>query len=192
MLNDLWIVIAVGEREKYLQTLIKNLDKYKNNIIFINNHLNYTKFDLIHHIEDFNGINIYRWWNLGIKYAESMGAKYVAILNDDLEFDENFIDSLFNHLKQNDFAIVDMENSGNNGGSAWIMNLSYNFRLDERFRWWYGDTFIFDQAKKINKFSKFAYNNFKHLEPNWNLINSNGYLQQLIDEDCRIYHEMVK
>lgn len=186
-LDRLWVVVPVGDREKYLPDLMLSLKDFYNRIVFVNNVQGYTVFDGVHHIEDFSGINIYRWWNMGIDFAEKHGAKYVVILNDDLIFDSSFIPSLFDFLIKNKLAIADTDKSNNGGGAAWIMDLSYGLRLDERFRWWYGDTDIFDRAKQIKKFNKFVPNNFQHKHPNENL-NSRHDLQEICLQDANVYN----
>jgi hypothetical protein len=188
-LNDLWIVIPVGERETYLPELLKSLKDFKDRIAFINNVKGYTQYDGVHHIEDFGDINIYRWWNKGIDFAEKQGAKYVAILNDDLQFDKNFIPSIYQDLLKNKLVIVDTDKSDNGGGAAWIMDLSFNLRLNERFRWWYGDTELFDRAKKMDKFKKFIPTNFKHIHPNDNL-NIRPDLQEICVNDAIEYNNI--
>jgi hypothetical protein len=189
-LSSVWIIIAVGKREKYLENLLSKLVDYEERIVFINNSKGYKKFKGVHHIEDFKDINIYRWWNKGIDYAEKNGAKYVVILNDDLDFDRNFVKNLYSKLRLYGHAIVDTANSGNGGGAAWIMDLSYKFRLNESFRWWYGDTEIFSRAKKIKRFGRYASKNFKHLEPNTQ-TSENKILLELIKEDEKVYNSLL-
>jgi hypothetical protein len=183
-----WVTVPVGEREQYLPGLLAGLQDFKGRIVFVNNHRGYTRFDGVHHVEDFGPINIYRWWNVGINYAQRDGAEYVAVLNDDVEFDNGFIPSMLNHLIRHDLAIVDMDNSGNGGGAAWIMDLKYGMRLDERYRWWYGDTELFDRAKAQGRFGKFTYPGFGHLNPNGNLT-TNPELMELVRQDTDLYRE---
>jgi GT2 family glycosyltransferase len=188
-LSQIWIIVAVGKREKYLQNLLSKLVDYEGRIIFVNNYKQYKKFKNVHHIEDFEEINIYRWWNKGIDYAEKHGAKYVAILNDDLDFDQNFIKNMYSKLRLYKYAIVDAANSGNNGGAAWLMDLSYGLRLNESFRWWYGDTEIFDKARADKKFGTFYSKNFKHLEPSLQ-TNRSKALIDLTKKDKELYQKL--
>lgn len=188
-MDSIWIIVPVGERETYLPNLINKLSHFYGKIIFINNKLNYSRYQGVHHLPDFGPPNIYRWWNTGIKYAEQYGAQYVAILNDDLDFDPHFIQTLHRFLVANDLAIVDVENSGNGGGAAWMMNLSYGLRLDERFQWWFGDTELFDRAKAIGKFQRLHVDGFHHMEPNGNLI-AYPELQTLVQQDEALYRSL--
>lgn len=188
-LDDVWIVIPVGNRERHLLNLLKKINKCTNRIVFVNNKPKYNKFYGVHHIEDFDEVNIHRWWNKGIDYAQSHGAKYVLVLNDDLDFDENFVESIYKFALDNNYYVVDVSNSSNNGGAAWILDLSSNLRPNEEFKWWYGDTFLFDQAKKMNKFAKIHYDGFVHLEPN-KQTEENLEIKQLIGKDQKKYEEM--
>lgn len=188
-LDNVWVTVPVGEREQYLPNLLAGLVDLRDRIVFVNNHTTYTKFPGVHHVEDFGPVNIYRWWNIGINYAQRNGAEYVAVLNDDLEFDNDFIRVFHTHLVGNNLAIADMYNSGNGGGAAWIMDLQYGLRLDERYRWWYGDTELFNRAIKMGKFGKFVYDNFRHLNPNGHLTDK-PELMELVREDTELYGRM--
>lgn len=189
-MSELWVTVPVGERQHYLPGLLSGLKKHLGHVVFVNNHFPYEKYDGVHHVEDYEKYSIYHWWNVGIRYAEERGARYVAVLNDDLRFDENFLDTLLNHLKTNNLAVVDTENSGNAGGAAWLLDLSYGLRLDERFKWWYGDTHLFNEAKKLGKFERLHYGNFEHLEPNGNLYKLGDTLHKLVHDDSVLYSSL--
>lgn len=188
-LDKIWVTVPVGEREQYLPNLLMGLVDYHDRIVFVNNHRGYTKFPGVHHVEDFGPTNIYRWWNVGINYAQRHGAEYVAVLNDDLEFDIDFIRQFHTYLVGNNLAVADMHNSGNGGGAAWIMDLQYGLRLDERFQWWYGDTELFKRAINMGKFGKFVYDGFRHLDPNGNLTEK-PELMDLVRQDEELYRSM--
>ena len=188
-LDNVWVTVPVGEREQYLPNLLMGLVDYCDRIVFVNNHREYTRFPGVHHVEDYGPTNIYRWWNVGINYAQRHGAEYVAVLNDDLEFDTDFIRQFYTYLVGNDLAIADMHNSGNGGGAAWIMDLQYGLLLDERFQWWYGDTELFKRAMDMGKFGKFVYDRFRHLNPNGNLTENPG-LMELVKQDEALYRSM--
>jgi len=188
-MNSIWVVVPVGERETYLPNLLNNLTQFYNKIVFVNNSPNYSRYPGVHHVKDFGPLNIYRWWNTGINYAEQYGAEYVAVLNDDTTFNPNFIQTLYRFLVANDLAIVDVENSGNGGGAAWMMDLSYGLRLDERFQWWFGDKELFDRAKAMGKFQRLHVDGFQHMKPNENLA-SNPQLQTLVQQDEDLYRRI--
>jgi hypothetical protein len=189
-MESLWIVIPVGTRETYTEKLIEKLSPFKNRVVFVNNNRGYKRFDSVHHLEDFGEINIYRWWNTGIEYARKNGAKYVAVLNDDIDFDAGFIDELYSYLTSKKLAIVDSGNSGNGGGAAWVMDLSYRLLANEHFKWWYGDTELFDRAKKISKFARITpISHFVHHEPD-QLMKESEHLKSLSIEDAYFYNRL--
>ena len=178
-LNKIWVVIPIGSREQYLPNVIAKLHKYHGRIVIVNNKLGYTKFDNVNHIEDFAGININRWWNNGIKYAESNGAKYVYIVNDDVDFPDDFVEKMYQ-------AMLDTENTGNGGGSSWMLRLDSGLRLDEDFNWYYGDTFLYEQADANGKAGRIFNNDFIHFEPDGHVDVSEEF-QRLIEQDYITY-----
>jgi hypothetical protein len=191
MTEDVWIVVPVGKREKYLEGILESTSAYHGRLVFVNNSPEYTRYSGVNHLEDFSDVNIYRWWNSGIRYAKERGAKYVVVLNDDLKFDDRYVPSIIDFLVTGSYAIVDTDNSGNNGGAAWALDLGYNLWLNEGFKWWYGDTEIFDRARKMGKFAKFSYANFAHLEPNGSM-GQNPEISRLVEDDRRLYEETSK
>ena len=68
-----------------------------------------------------------------------------------------------------------------------MMNLDCGLRLDERYRWWYGDTDLF--VRTGAKYGKFYYPNVVHHKPNGNLI-EHPELQQLVQEDADLYRSI--
>jgi len=185
-LDDVWVVIPIGTREQYLPNVINKLHKYHKRIVIVNNKPGYTKFDNVNHIEDFAGININRWWNNGIKYAEENGAKYVYIVNDDVDFPDDFVEKMYKEMIDRDLDVLDTENTGNGGGSSWMLRLDSGLRLDEDFRWYYGDTFLYEQADANKKAGRIFNTDFIHFEPNGHVA-INEEFQRLIEQDHITY-----
>ena len=185
-LDNIWVVIPIGTREKYLLNVIDKLHKYHQRIVIVNNRPGYTKFDNVNHIEDFAGININRWWNNGIKYAEANGAKYVYIVNDDVDFPDDFVEKMYQEMIDKDLDVLDTENTGNGGGSSWMLRLDSGLRLDEEFNWHYGDTFLYEQADAKGKAGKIYNKNFVHFEPDGHLSVSEEF-QKLTGKDYETY-----
>ena len=185
-LNNIWVVIPIGTREKYLQNVINKLHKYHGRIIIVNNVPGYTKFENVIHIEDFAGININRWWNNGIKVAESNGATHVYIVNDDVDFEDTFVEKMYAEMIKQDLYVMDTSNTKNNGGSSWMLKLDSGLRLDEDFRWWYGDTSLYENAEKIGKARKHFDPSFIHFEPNGHAGVSKEF-QDIIAQDIETY-----
>jgi hypothetical protein len=185
-LNDVWVVIPIGTREQYLPNVISKLHKYHKRIVIVNNKPGYTKFDNVNHIEDFAGININRWWNNGIKYAEANGAKYVYIVNDDVDFPDDFVEKMYEFMIVSNLDVLDTENTGNGGGSSWMLRLDSGLRLDEDFNWYYGDTFLYEQAETNGKAGRIFNKDFIHFEPNGHVAVSEEF-QRLIEQDHITY-----
>jgi hypothetical protein len=185
-LNDVWVVIPIGTREQYLPNVINKLHKYHKRIVIVNNKPGYTKFDNVNHIEDFAGININRWWNNGIKYAEANGAKYVYIVNDDVDFPDDFVEKMYEFMIVSNLDVLDTENTGNGGGSSWMLRLDSGLRLDEDFNWYYGDTSLYEQADANGKAGRIFNKDFIHFEPD-GYVDVSEEFQRLIEQDYITY-----
>lgn len=182
-IQDIWVVVPVGKRDKYLSNLLKKLHKYNGRIVFVNNNKVYNKYLGVVHIEDFEEINIHRWWNKGIDYAEKHGAKYVAVLNDDLDFNDDFIEKICKFNYENKYSISQVS------GAAWLLDLESKLRADENLRWWYGDTKIFKQANELNGLGHYIPDYFKHFEPDNQTVGSQE-LMDLAAADGRYYNSL--
>jgi len=188
--DNLWIVVPVGDRQQYLPNLVSKLNKFSGRIVFINNTPEYECFDGVTHIEDLLDVNIYRWWNKGIRFAKDNGARYVFVLNDDIDITHEVAVEVLSFLQKRKLAIANIADTGNGGGAAWMMDLSYNLFANESFRWWYGDRELFDRAEAMGKFSHIKVkNSFEHFEPN-NLFYASQYLQDLSREDAELYNRL--
>jgi GT2 family glycosyltransferase len=185
-LNNIWVVIPIGGREQYLSNVIAKLHKYHERIVIVNNKPGYNKFENVNHIEDFAGININRWWNNGIKYAEANGAKYVYIVNDDVDFPDDFVEKMYKEMIDKNLDVLDTENTGNGGGSSWMLRLDSGLRPDEEFNWYYGDTYVYEQADANGKAGRIFNRDFIHFEPNGHVAVSEEF-QRLIEQDHITY-----
>jgi len=182
-LKNIWIVVPVGPREKYLDSLLKHLSYYEGKIVFVNNHKPYTIFENVHHLEDFEETNISRWWNRGIEFAKSRGAEYVAVINDDVFFDPSIIGEMVQQMAQGDYEV---SSAMGNLGVFWIIDTRSEIRADENLRWWCGDGDIFREAKIRGKLLNFHTNKLKHLEHNLQ-TSSSSFLTQLGSDDLKRY-----
>jgi hypothetical protein len=187
-MDNVWIVVPVGAREKYLNELLDNLDEYAGRIIFINNSIGYTEFDGVVHIEDFGDINISRWWNTGINTAQKMGAEYVAVINDDISFDPSLISDMVYAMKKGDYEV---SSAMGNLGVFWIIRASSSIRADENLRWWCGDGDIFRKAKIRGKLINIDTNKLNHLEHNLQTSESE-FLKNLGNEDLKRYRAKLE
>lgn len=188
MIERVWIVVPVGEREKYLSNLLSTLSEYKDRIIFINNSQGYSTFDGVHHIEDFGPINIHRWWNLGIQYAKEMGAKYVAVINDDIIFNPSIILEMVEKMSD---GVYEISSAMGNLGAFWIIDTNSEIRADENMRWWCGDGDIFRQAKISGKLLNYETEELIHLEHN-KQTSQDPFLILLGQQDLKYYRSKLE
>ena len=187
-MQDIWIVVPVGNRHKYLSYLLDTLIEYKNKIVFINNKSPYPIFKGVYHIEDFEEINISRWWNAGIEFAKKHGADYVVVMNDDIEFNPSVIKKMVNEMIKGEYEV---SSASGNIGAFWIIDTTSEIRADENLRWWCGDGDIFRQADLNKKFLNYRQNEVKHLEHNLQTM-KNPELHKIGKEDLKKYYEKLK
>ena len=188
ILQNTWVVVPVGSRHKYLDQLVDILSDYKGRIVFVNNHSPYPVFDGVHHLEDFQEINIHRWWNRGIEFAKDNGAKYVAVINDDVVFDSSLISDMATSMKNGNYEV---SSAMGNLGVFWMIDTSSDIRADEDMRWWCGDGDIFREAKIKNKLLNYETNKLYHLEHNLQ-TSSNEMLRELGKEDLKKYRAKLE
>jgi hypothetical protein len=188
ILQNTWVVVPVGSRHKYLEQLANILDQYRDRIVFVNNYQPYPVFEGVHHLEDFEEINIHRWWNRGIEFAKSNGAKYVAVVNDDVLFDQSLIFDMVAAMEKGHYEV---SSAMGNLGIFWIIDTASEIRADEDLRWWCGDGDIFRQAKIKGKLLNFDTNKLYHLEHNVQ-TSENEYLRKLGQEDLTKYRAKLE
>ena len=103
-----------------------------------------------HVLADRGPINIHRWWNKGIDYAQANGATHVAVINDDAVLGDMTLKTLCAQLVITGATIAspglpmhvtdpDPHRRRTINGGCWVLDLASGLRPDERYRWWYGD-----------------------------------------------------
>jgi hypothetical protein len=189
ILKNTWVVVPVGSRHKYLEQLVNILDQYKGRIVFVNNHHPYPVFEGVHHLEDFQKINIHRWWNRGIEFSKSNGAKYVAVINDDVFFDQSLIFNMITAMKNGSYEVC---SALGNVGAFWIISADSKIRADENLRWWCGDGDIFRQADVNYKFLNYKNHQIKHLEHNLQTTKDPELLKIGKEDLIRYYNKLKK
>ena len=100
-------------------------------------------------VRDRGPVNIQRWWNAGIA---ALGAEHVLILNDDVTIPEGLVEAMSEQLDRDRAAMC--FSYGNTPqpiltGWAFMLDLSTGIRPDERFRWYYGDDDLRQQALRL-------------------------------------------
>lgn len=149
MVSDLWLVIPTGSRTQYLQDIF-----HESNIPSEQRVLVRTVDD----VEVPNAINLYyrgefnihKWWNLGIGYAQSKGAKYVAVLNDDVVLKDNPLHKIAETMQKLGMPLgYPAPFQGWVSGYCWVLDVSFPIRPDEEYVWWYGDRDLDMQAQQF-------------------------------------------
>jgi hypothetical protein len=148
-------------------------------------------------LPDFGAINIHRWWLRGIMAAVDHGARYVAVINDDVLLDADTLPTLVAALEETGAAIAspggDVHVTDPNPGlpmtlvgSCYVLDTATGLRPDQRFRWWFGDNFLDLRARRDfgGVVTRRCY--FHHLEPN-RLTAANPELQRLAEQDERTW-----
>lgn len=147
-----------------------------------------------HVVEDFGEINIHRWWNTGIDYAQAHGATHVVVLNDDVIMDADTLPALLDALVGTGAAIASPGGGGLDtdprrdrratmNGACWLLDLSTGLRPDEGYRWWYGDNDLDLRARRLSGVvSVGCY--FEHPHAN-ELTESSPHLQALAAADAK-------
>lgn len=146
-------------------------------------------------LEDFGPVNIQRWWNRGIALAESYGARYAAVLNDDVEIDATTIPALVEALDGPVLASPGGPSRSTNpnkeirltiDGACWALDLSVPLRLDEKYRWWFGDNDLDWRARRDFGGTVRVPVPYRHVHPN-DLTSMSPELQRLADMDARTW-----
>ena len=131
----------------YLPAIIENAGIPQSNIVIVHTKQN-EPIEGVHNLWDLDEINIHRWWNRGIEYALARGARYVAVLNDDVELADDPLNKITDAMREKGSALgYPYPFSNTVCGYCWVVDLASDVRPDERFRWWYGDNDLNFQAR---------------------------------------------
>lgn len=130
-----------------------------------------------HVIEDFDEINIHRWWNRGIDYAVAHGARWVAVVNDDIVLSPDTLPTIVAAMQKYGAALGSPGGDGHYDnpnrdlamtmlGSCFVLDTSTTLRPDEGYRWWYGDNDLDHRARRDHGGIATARCYFQHMTPN--------------------------
>lgn len=180
--KDLWLVIPTSMRHKFLPEIIKNSLIPDNQIIFVRT----SPGEIIGNVHNIfvksKKINIQKWWNLGISFAENRGAKFVAVLNDDVWIAPGSLQTMASEaLYQKVPLVFPYPHTGQLAGYCWVLNLNFKVRPDNRFKWWYGDNDLQMQAQLVSKYIYVSVE-VTHLESG-DLTNESPLLQKFAELD---------
>jgi len=188
MNETLWVVIPTATRRQYIPNIIKESGVPKDQIVIVHTLKDNEKYEGVHNIEDLGELNIHRWWNKGINFAMERGARYVAVLNDDIEIADNALQKIVDGMKKENAALgYPFPFEGWVSGYCWVLDLSTDARPDENYRWWYGDRDLDFQARQLDCNTSacgvaHVYAKVRHLEGNINTRDSNT-LMELANKD---------
>jgi GT2 family glycosyltransferase len=180
--GHLWLVIPTSNRFDYLNKIIRNSLIPEENIVLVRTE-NGPVFGNVKNIFVKTGkVNIQKWWNVGINYAEKHGARLVAVLNDDVYISPGSLQAIaLEVLEQNAALGFPYPHSGCLAGYCWILNLNSAVRPDERFKWHFGDNDLQMQAQFSSKYI-YVSADVQHLEGG-KLTEENQSLKLLAERD---------
>lgn len=146
--DSLWLVIPTSNRHIHLNAIFEASGIPAERRVLIRTTAG----------EDFLGsVNIYQedvfniqsWWNTGIEYAALHGGKYVAVLNDDADFEIGTLQKMLDQMITEDSDLCHPDPIVSQGwGHCWILRIDSNVRPDRRFVWWCGDHDLEFQANR--------------------------------------------
>ena len=178
----MWLIIPTANRHQFLDEIFRNSLIPDNQIILIRTSSGQNIGSVQNIFVRSKKINIQKWWNLGIKRAEKQGAKFVAVLNDDVWISPGSLQTMaYEALVQDVPLVFPSPHSGQLAGYCWVLNLKYQVRPDNRFRWWYGDNDLQMQAQALNKYI-YVPVEVKHLQSGESTA-ENSFLQELAEVD---------
>jgi GT2 family glycosyltransferase len=188
--TDLWLTIPTGSRGQYLEDIINNSGIPRERIVIVNTAPN--KFiEGVNNLIDFDEVNIHRWWNKGINYAKERGAKYIAVLNDDLVLEDNPLNTIANAMEETKSAIgFPYPHTGHICGYCYILNIETGLMPDESYRWWFGDNDLYLRAKNLGG-SVGVLAKVRHLHGN-ELTSINHKLLAQTEEDKKLFYSRLE
>ena len=149
MAVNLWVTLPTAGRDT-LQAALANTGVAADHTVIVTTAKGVKVSRDYHVVADRGPINIHRWWNRGIAYAEANGATHVAVINDDTLLHPMSLRALCDLLVLNEATIASPGAAAAHvtdpnlpgrvlNGACWVLDLASGLRPDESYRWWYGD-----------------------------------------------------
>ena len=184
--NELWLVIPTANRFQYLDEIFRKSKITPEKRILIRTSLG-TDYPGCINLYETENFNIQHWWNLGIEYAKAQGARYVAVLNDDVRLDSGVLQELLSQMQTEGTALAIPVSKGDAAwGHCWIIDTQSQIKPDERFVWWCGDRDLEIQALRGQGIT---YKPLKTQNLHANeLTVANPALTSLIDRDIYMFY----
>jgi hypothetical protein len=147
--QDLWLVIPTADRHQYLPEIFLNSGVDESRRVLVRTSPGLNVPDCVN-IRFEGELNIQAWWNFGIGYALERGARYVAVLNDDVVLHPKTLQDMLSQMITDSSSLAIPVAEGAAGwGHCWILDTSHGVMPDERFVWWCGDHDLEIQARKV-------------------------------------------
>jgi GT2 family glycosyltransferase len=188
--TDLWLTIPTGGRNQYLEDIIKESRIPRDRVVIVNTDGN-KLLKGVNNLWDFDRFNIHRWWNKGINFAKERGAKYVAVLNDDLMLEDNPLNAIANAMDETKAAIgFPYPHTGHICGYCFVLDVTTGLAPDESYRWWFGDNDLYLRASKLGG-AIGVMAKVRHLHGN-ELTSTNPKLLALTEKDKELFYSRLK
>lgn len=146
--------------------------------------------DGVRRVADFRPPNIQAWWNRGLDLAVAHGAEHVAVFNDDLVVTPDVIPAMSARITETGAALCCVGTlaypAAPMTGWAWMLDVTRGIRPDESFRWYYGDTDLWDRCAESAGGVCAVPQTVKHLHPG-RATDASPELQALGEADRVLY-----
>lgn len=183
--DALWILIPTADRTLYIPNIVKTSGVDKSKIVLVRTIPSVPIPGLTNIYYD-GEFNIHAWWNFGLDYIAKNGGRYVAVLNDDAKLNIGDLSRLHSQmLCENSILAIPVKRGQAGWGHCWILDLSYNLRPDERFKWWCGEH---DLEIRANRHGDVTYLDLGIINLHANeLTVEDAQLQELVRKDIRCF-----
>lgn len=199
MSADIWVTVPTAGRES-LERAVDSTGIPRERIVVVATAPDVEVPAGCRWLVDAEPVNIHRWWNRGIDACVRMGARYVAVINDDVLMDEHTLPTLLDRMLKHGATVAspgaDRRVSNDSKdmpmtivGSCWLLDAASGLRADESFRWWYGDNKLDWDARRFHGGIVTASCYFHHLTPN-HLTSESADLQALAQVDARLWDSL--
>ena len=207
---EYWAVIPSRSRRKSLGGLVERLILDGTNVVIVDNGYDppltsASASRRIHVVRDMSQPqNISRWWNIGLDHVDQVresDAYAVAIINDDVETPESFVQNIAQRMWDRGAALAypNQHNAPHDilhrepgpidltqriVGYAFVLDGRRGIRADEQLEWWYGDDDLDWTARTLGGSLLVHDVKVNHLSPNgWQAESPNLVTQTVLDRE---------
>lgn len=181
--SEIWLVIPTADRHQYLNKIFHSSTVPPSQRLVVRTKPGIEISGCIN-LWYTGNLNIHSWWNFGISEAVARGARYVAVLNDDVEIEIGGLDRILAQMKIEHSILGLPVSKGEAGwGHCWIIDTAFPIRPDQRFSWWCGDHDLEIQASRKGSVTYFPIKS-KNLHAN-ELTLASVEIQKLVKQDLR-------